>query len=158
MPNAVIAHEPSGKFDLDTLKQEAREWPGLVGMDLVPMVTSGQRFPGTRRRGSGARATAGSTSRKFHVVAIDYGIKRNILRPVGERRLQGDRGAGQDQRRGHLPRSIPTAFSCPTARRSGGDRAICGAGDQEADRFRHAHVREFASATRCSASRSAAVR
>src|SRR5437660_690646 len=44
MPNAVIAHEPSGKFDLDALKKEAREWPGLVGMDLVPMVTSGQRF------------------------------------------------------------------------------------------------------------------
>ena len=27
MPNAVIAHEPSGKFDLDALKKEAREWP-----------------------------------------------------------------------------------------------------------------------------------
>src|ERR1700680_1096269 len=44
MPNAVIAHEASGKFDLAALKKEAREWPGLVGMDLVPMVTSGQRF------------------------------------------------------------------------------------------------------------------
>src|SRR5690242_19011840 len=44
MPNAVIAHEPSGKFDLAALKKEAKEWPGLVGMDLVPMVTSGQRF------------------------------------------------------------------------------------------------------------------
>ena len=44
MPNAVIAHEPDGKFDLDALKKEAREWPGLEGMDLVPMVTSGQRF------------------------------------------------------------------------------------------------------------------
>src|SRR6201991_3804285 len=40
MPNAVIAHEPSGKFDLDALKEEARKWPGLVGMDLVPVVTS----------------------------------------------------------------------------------------------------------------------
>jgi len=40
MPNAVIAHEPSGKFDLEALKKQAREWPGLVGMDLVPMVTS----------------------------------------------------------------------------------------------------------------------
>src|ERR1700716_886530 len=38
MPNAVIAHEPSGTFDLDALKREARAWPGLVGMDLVPMV------------------------------------------------------------------------------------------------------------------------
>src|SRR5947208_16297705 len=44
MPNAVIAHEPSGKFDLAALEAEARAWPGLVGMDLVPMVTSGQRF------------------------------------------------------------------------------------------------------------------
>src|SRR6266576_1756478 len=40
MPNAVIAHAPDGRFDLDALKTEAREWPGLVGMDLAPMVTS----------------------------------------------------------------------------------------------------------------------
>jgi carbamoyl-phosphate synthase small subunit len=80
MPNAVIAHEPSGTFDLAALKKEAREWPGLEGMDLVPMVTSAQRFTwdetewqwgeGYGRQGNGA----------FHVVAIDYGIKRNILR------------------------------------------------------------------------------
>src|ERR1043165_5973869 len=44
MPNAVIAHEPSGRFDRDALHREARAWPGLVGMDLVPMVTTGQRF------------------------------------------------------------------------------------------------------------------
>src|SRR6202795_2037126 len=30
MPNAVIAHEPSGRFDLDALKGEAKAWPGLV--------------------------------------------------------------------------------------------------------------------------------
>src|SRR5437764_10935357 len=35
MPNAVIAHAPDGKFDLKTLTKEAREWPGLEGMDLV---------------------------------------------------------------------------------------------------------------------------
>ena len=39
-PNAVIAHDPAGRFDIDALKREAREWPGLVGMDLVPKVTS----------------------------------------------------------------------------------------------------------------------
>src|SRR3978361_58678 len=44
MPNAVIAHARNGKFDLDARKKEAREWPGLEGMALVPMVTSGQRF------------------------------------------------------------------------------------------------------------------
>jgi len=44
MPNAVIAHARDGQFDLHGLKEEAREWPGLEGMDLVPMVTSAQRF------------------------------------------------------------------------------------------------------------------
>src|SRR5271156_5352456 len=44
MPNAVIVHAPDGRFDLEALRKEARQWPGLVGMDLVPMVTSGQRF------------------------------------------------------------------------------------------------------------------
>src|SRR5471030_3415256 len=29
MPNAVIAHAPDGKFDIDTLKAEAKKWPGL---------------------------------------------------------------------------------------------------------------------------------
>ena len=33
-----------GQIRSRALKKEAREWPGLVGMDLVPMVTSGQRF------------------------------------------------------------------------------------------------------------------
>jgi carbamoyl-phosphate synthase small subunit len=80
MPNAVIAHEPSGEFDLDTLKQEAREWPGLVGMDLVPMVTSGQRFTWDETPWEWGKGYGRQTAPLFHVVAIDYGIKRNILR------------------------------------------------------------------------------
>ena len=42
MPNAVIAHEPDGKFDFDALKAEAAGWSGLLGLDLVPDVTTGQ--------------------------------------------------------------------------------------------------------------------
>ena len=80
MPNAVIAHEPSGKFDLAALKKEAKEWPGLVGMDLVPMVTSGQRFTWDETPWSWDKGYARQTNPEFHVVAIDYGIKRNILR------------------------------------------------------------------------------
>jgi carbamoyl-phosphate synthase small subunit len=80
MPNAVIAHEPSGKFDLDALKKEAREWPGLVGMDLVPMVTSGQRFTWDQTSWVWNRGFGRQENPRFHVVAIDYGIKRNILR------------------------------------------------------------------------------
>jgi carbamoyl-phosphate synthase small subunit len=80
MPNAVIAHEPSGVFDLDALKKEAREWPGLVGMDLVPMVTSGQRFTWDETPWEYGKGYGRQESPEFHVVAIDYGIKRNILR------------------------------------------------------------------------------
>jgi carbamoyl-phosphate synthase small subunit len=82
MPNAVIAHEPSGRFDLDALKREAREWPGLVGMDLVPMVTSGQRFIWDETPWEWGKGYGRQESPRFHVVAIDYGIKRNILRQL----------------------------------------------------------------------------
>ncbi|MGA7973031.1 MAG: glutamine-hydrolyzing carbamoyl-phosphate synthase small subunit [Pseudolabrys sp.] len=80
MPNAVIAHAPDGQFDLAALKTEAKAWPGLVGMDLVPMVTSAQRFswdetPWVWNEGFGRQDKP-----EFNVVAIDYGIKRNILR------------------------------------------------------------------------------
>jgi carbamoyl-phosphate synthase small subunit len=80
MPNAVIAHEPSGKFGLDALKKEAREWPGLVGMDLVPQVTSGQRFTWDETPWEWGKGYGRQENPEFHVVAIDYGIKRNILR------------------------------------------------------------------------------
>jgi carbamoyl-phosphate synthase small subunit len=84
MPNAVIAHAPDGKFDLAALKREAREWPGLVGMDLVPMVTSAQRFDWDETPWQWGKGYGRQESAEFHVVAIDYGIKRNILRQLAE--------------------------------------------------------------------------
>jgi carbamoyl-phosphate synthase small subunit len=84
MPNAVIAHAPDGKFDLDALKKEGREWPGLEGMDLVPMVTSGQRFSWDETQWKWGEGYGRQQNGAFHVVAIDYGIKRNILRLLAE--------------------------------------------------------------------------
>jgi len=80
MPNAVIAHEPSGQFDIEALKKQAREWPGLVGMDLVPKVTSAQRFNWDETPWEWGKGYGRQDRPEFHVVAIDYGIKRNILR------------------------------------------------------------------------------
>src|SRR5450432_2854432 len=80
MPNAVIAHDPSGKFDIDALKKEAKQWPGLEGMDLVPMVTSGQRFSWDETPWRWGAGYGRQDNPEFHVVAIDYGMKRNILR------------------------------------------------------------------------------
>jgi carbamoyl-phosphate synthase small subunit len=82
MPNAAIAHEPSARFDLDALKREAKAWPGLVGMDLVPMVTTGQRFTWDETPWRWGEGYGRQENPEFHVVAVDYGIKRNILRQL----------------------------------------------------------------------------
>jgi carbamoyl-phosphate synthase small subunit len=80
MPNAVIAYEPSGQFDIDKLKAEAKAWPGLLGLDLVPDVTSGQSYSWDEQRWVWNRGFTRNENPEFHVVAIDYGLKRNILR------------------------------------------------------------------------------
>lgn len=80
MPNGVIAHDPSGKFDIDALKAEAKAWHGLLGLDLVPEVTSGQSYSWDEQRWVWNEGFKRNENPEFHVVAIDYGLKRNILR------------------------------------------------------------------------------
>ena len=80
MPNAVLAHSPDGAFDIPGLKKRAAELPDMAGLDLVPLVTSAQRYdwdetPWVWPAGYGRRGRAA-----HKVVAIDYGVKRNILR------------------------------------------------------------------------------
>ncbi len=80
-PNAVIAHDPDGQFDLAALHRKAREWPGLEGMDLAIEVTGQQRqwADGHWTLGRGYRLGAARPEAP-HVVAIDYGAKDNIFR------------------------------------------------------------------------------
>ncbi|MBX3573929.1 MAG: glutamine-hydrolyzing carbamoyl-phosphate synthase small subunit [Mesorhizobium sp.] len=79
-PNAVIAHAPDGKFDIEDLKRQAREWSGLVGLDLAKEVTSGQSSVWTETPWVWNEGYSAQGSPTMHVVAIDYGVKRNILR------------------------------------------------------------------------------
>lgn len=106
-PNGVIAHAPDGTFDLEALHKEAQDWPGLNGMDLVKEVTCkapyeweeglwtppspspAARGPLPLPEGRGQRRSAldedqsaskVGEGKKPHVVAIDFGAKRNILR------------------------------------------------------------------------------
>ncbi len=79
-PNAVIAHEPTGKFDLEKLRAEAKAWPGLDGLDLVPEVTRGQSGTWNETRWAWGQGYQTMSDPEFHVVAIDYGLKSNILR------------------------------------------------------------------------------
>ena len=80
MPNGVIAHAEDGTFDIEALKKEAREWPGLDGMDLVPTVTTAQRYSWDETPWEWGKGYGREENPEFNVVCIDYGIKRNILR------------------------------------------------------------------------------
>ena len=82
MPNAVIAHAADGKFDLAALKREAAAWPGMVGLDLAKDVTSGQSYDWDETGWRWGEGYGRQDSPRFHVVAIDYGLKRNILREL----------------------------------------------------------------------------
>ncbi|MCB1528581.1 MAG: glutamine-hydrolyzing carbamoyl-phosphate synthase small subunit [Hyphomicrobiaceae bacterium] len=80
MPNAVIAHDASGTFDLEKLKAQAAAWSGLVGLDLVPDVTSGQSYNWDETRWAWGSGYGKLQEPEFNVVALDFGLKRNILR------------------------------------------------------------------------------
>ena len=100
-PNGVIAHSASGEFDVAALLAMARAWPGLEGMDLAKDVSTemhygwGDKAPGgTWRLGFGYDAPTDGGPKGYegvtqdgsrpHVVAIDYGSKRNIFRNLVE--------------------------------------------------------------------------
>ncbi len=81
-PNAVIAHRADGEFDVDELVALARDWTGLKGNDLAKPVTTLQSYgwnDGLWKLGAGY-ATDSAKADGPKVVAVDYGLKRNILR------------------------------------------------------------------------------
>jgi carbamoyl-phosphate synthase small subunit len=82
MPNAVIAHAADGKFDLAQLKREAAAFPGMVGLDLAKDVTCGQSYSWDETEWQWGAGYGQQAQARFHVVAIDYGLKRNILREL----------------------------------------------------------------------------
>ncbi|HEX8194490.1 MAG TPA: glutamine-hydrolyzing carbamoyl-phosphate synthase small subunit [Allosphingosinicella sp.] len=85
-PNGVLAHRADGAFDVEALARRAAEWPGLEGMDLAKEVSCRQmyRWAGGRwARGTGYAEHEEDEGRP-HVVAIDYGSKRNIFRNLAD--------------------------------------------------------------------------
>ena len=85
MPNASLAHAPDGRFDLDALKAQSASWSGLVDRDLVPDVTSSDTADWRETSWVFDGGYGEATDLKHHVVAIDYGVKRNILRLLTDR-------------------------------------------------------------------------
>ena len=84
MPNAVIAHDPDGAFDIDDLKRQAAAWGGLEGLDLAKEVSATQTFTWDETTWELGKGYGRQTDPKYKVVAIDFGIKRNILRLLAD--------------------------------------------------------------------------
>jgi carbamoyl-phosphate synthase small subunit len=74
-PNGVVAHAADGAFDLEALKKQARDWPGLEGMDLAKEVTCAKSYEWNE-----GVWNQKPSKQNLHVVAVDYGAKQNILR------------------------------------------------------------------------------
>ncbi|MCO8018075.1 glutamine-hydrolyzing carbamoyl-phosphate synthase small subunit [Brevundimonas diminuta] len=81
-PHAVIAHDPDGKFDLEALTAQARDWKGLVGLDLAKDASTTQAFEWTEGAWEWPTGYAQPEAGDRSVVVIDYGVKRNILRAL----------------------------------------------------------------------------
>lgn len=84
MPHAVIAHHPNGDFDEAALVAKARAWSGLEGRDLAKEVSTLQSYSHTETAWRWDKGYGRSSGAGPHVVVIDYGVKRNILRLLAE--------------------------------------------------------------------------
>ena len=80
-PTGVLSFPANGRFDLPALHALAAGWPGLDGMDLAREVSCTQSYVWSE----GLWAWPGTYDApppRHHVVAVDYGAKRNILRSL----------------------------------------------------------------------------
>ncbi len=79
-PKGAIVHAPDGDIDTEALRAQAAAWPGLEGMDLAREVTCRQTFTWNEAAWSLGHGYGRQTAPRYHVVAVDFGAKRNILR------------------------------------------------------------------------------
>jgi carbamoyl-phosphate synthase small subunit len=83
-PNGTICHAPDGALDVPSLADSAVKWPGLEGMDLAREVTCRQSYEWDETRWQHGRGYGRLEKAEFHVVAMDFGAKRNILRSLAD--------------------------------------------------------------------------
>lgn len=79
-PNGVICVNSDGQFDIPALQKQAAAWSGLDGFDLAKDVTCAKAYEWTETLWTLGRGYGEQTAPRYHVVAMDFGAKRNILR------------------------------------------------------------------------------
>lgn len=82
MPHGVIAHSPTGEFDIPALLEKAKAWAGLEGLDLAKDASCLQPFVYDEGLWTWPEGYAKAGEPKYEVVVLDYGVKRNILRAL----------------------------------------------------------------------------
>ncbi|MCF6303151.1 MAG: glutamine-hydrolyzing carbamoyl-phosphate synthase small subunit, partial [Devosiaceae bacterium] len=82
MPNGIIAHNQSAKFDVPALQNDLKDFPGLVGMDLAAEVCTTQTYGWNEGLWEWNEGFSEIKNPQFHIVAMDFGAKTNILRSL----------------------------------------------------------------------------
>jgi carbamoyl-phosphate synthase small subunit len=85
MPHGVVAHSAHGEFDIAALVRQAREFPGLVGLDLAKEVTCRQTYAWRETPWAWNAGYGLEEQPSWRAVVLDYGVKRNILRQLAGR-------------------------------------------------------------------------
>ncbi len=80
MQKAAICHQPEGGIDTDALIAQARAWKGLDDADLAADVVSETSYENSEQLWSAGSGYGALEDAKFHVVVVDFGVKKNILR------------------------------------------------------------------------------
>ncbi len=75
----------AGNLDEAAALEAARGFPGLAGMDLAKVVSVSTAYEWSETEWRLGRGYGKQDAPRFHVVAFDYGVKRNILRMLAER-------------------------------------------------------------------------
>ncbi len=75
----------AGKVNEKEALRAARGFPGLVGMDLAKVVSCGKSYEWDETTWALGQGYGRLTEARFHIVAYDFGIKRNILRKLASR-------------------------------------------------------------------------
>ncbi|HXI85953.1 MAG TPA: glutamine-hydrolyzing carbamoyl-phosphate synthase small subunit [Parvularculaceae bacterium] len=84
MPHGVIAHNPAGQFNIEAMQRRAAAWAGLEGRDLAREVSTLQSYTSDETRWRWGKGYGRASGKGPHVVVVDYGVKRNILRLLAE--------------------------------------------------------------------------
>src|SRR3990167_8092619 len=80
MPKAAICHQPEGGINFDALIAAAKAWPGLDNADLAADVVQQESFEHTEGLWKPGKGHVPMGNAEFHVVVVDFGVKKNILR------------------------------------------------------------------------------